>query len=188
MTNKVQIANRALTRLAKDRINSFTENSPEATLVNELYDSVRQEVLDEGSWSFATTRANLALSTETPAYEFTYAFQLPSNFIHMREIPVEDGNIEYQIEGDKLLANVSTLKIKYVKDETNEALWSPKFIKCVYLKLAIEMATSFRRNEVLVKRLIAEYEDAVMEGLARDAQQSSKEELRTNDLIDGRTF
>jgi hypothetical protein len=56
------------------------------------------------------------------------------------------------------------------------------------LKLAIEMATSFRRNEVLVKRLIAEYEDAVMEGLARDAQQSSKEELRTNDLIDGRTF
>lgn len=186
MTNKVQIANRALTRIAKDRINSFTENSPEAILVNELYDSVRREVLDEGPWSFATKRVELAKLTTTPAWGFTAEFELPSDFIQMIEIPEEEGDIDYQVEGFKLLANINSLKIKYTADITNEAIWSPKFIKCVYLKLALEMTTAFRRNETLAKRLAIEYGIALSEGLARDAQQSSKEVLRSGDLIDDR--
>lgn len=186
MTDQVTIINRALIRVAKDRINSIDENTQEAIIANEIWDSCREEVLEEGPWSFAVGRANLALTGNTPTFEYTYEFQLPSDCLRVLELPEVEGDLEYEVEGNKLLTNVSTLKIKYIKNITNTGLFSPSFVKAMYLKLASELATAFRRNETLANKLMQEYENAVDIGLAKDAKQNMKERIIADDLLEER--
>lgn len=59
-TDKVAIANLALSKIGSTRITSFTQTgSNEAAIVNGVYDDILEEVLSEHPWSFAQKRTEL---------------------------------------------------------------------------------------------------------------------------------
>lgn len=64
-SSKVDIANLALGTIGATRITALTQAIEEARVVNNVYDSVRDEVLMEHPWSFAQKRVALVDMTRT---------------------------------------------------------------------------------------------------------------------------
>lgn len=82
--SKIQICNRALTTyLGAGRINSLTEETPEAEQCNLHYDDCLRTMLEEHPWTFATSRQVLAELTNDRPDEWSYRYQRPSNCLRV---------------------------------------------------------------------------------------------------------
>jgi hypothetical protein len=81
MPSKVDIANRALRLIGGERITSFTQGTPNANKVTDLYDELVDDLL-RYPWNFATKRVKLAQSSTAPTFEFDHAYTLPSDWIY----------------------------------------------------------------------------------------------------------
>jgi hypothetical protein len=90
--DQVAICNMALNHLSVGkRIASFTEKSAEARLCASLYDQVKDEVLRDFAWPFATKTATLALVVQQPTFEWGYAYRVPVDCLAARRLL--NGNI-----------------------------------------------------------------------------------------------
>ena len=77
------------------------------------------------------------------------------------------------MEGNKILADTETLKIKYVYEIDEDVKRSPNFDKAWYLVLASEMAYSLTQNGALQGTLFGEAELIAGRASSLNAQGSS---------------
>lgn len=189
MASKVQIANMALVKLGVNPIVSFSDNTDAGKKINLVYDDIVDEVISEGAWASATTRATLARTTNTPEYEYTYEFQLPTNPQVLRVLQINEtlpGEYDYRIEGDKLLANTSSIKIKYIGTLSDSQDYGPYLKKAIEFRLAAELAYPLTGDRGLADRLMQRYFQVRSEGLAFDGTQGSSDMSNSSDLTDVR--
>jgi hypothetical protein len=185
MASDTQICNLALLRLGAASITSLTDNTPEAKLCNILFDDMVDEVIMEGSWSSTIKRVALVKTTNTPAYGFTDEFQLPTSPFCLKVLEINEattGTYDFRIEGDKLLANVSTVSIKYVARLTNTGEFDPMLKRAIVSRLAAELAYPITGSQSVTKDMFALYKQHVQEGLAIDGTQGSGDQTITPDL------
>ena len=76
MASVVSICNSALNQLGAASITALTDNSKNARLCNERYETVRDAVFRSHPWNSLIKRQQLAQDTATPAYGFSYQFTL----------------------------------------------------------------------------------------------------------------
>lgn len=124
-------------------------------------DHSRRLALRLHSWNFATKRVELALLSEAPAFQYTQAFKLPTDFVRLVSVG-ERGTIKnYQLEDSKILTEgeEAPLPIKYIYDFTNVARMDALFIDMWALILAIRISYpltgSSERGQVLENDLEA---------------------------------
>ncbi len=132
------IANRALLLIGQARITSLQEDSKSASVINEVYAQIRDEVLRSRPWNFATSRASLALLAEAPDWGFSSAFQLPNDFLRL--IWPRDDYAQFRIEGDQFLSDSDSALIRYIRQVTDTSLFDPLFTAAFAAKLAAETA------------------------------------------------
>lgn len=93
----VQIANMALTRVGNSRfISNLTETSNEAVVINSLFTSMRELVLEKYEWPFATAYAELGLlhdreddPSDSPlpwSYDWRFTYTYPVDCISARRL------------------------------------------------------------------------------------------------------
>ena len=117
MASVIQICNSALNQLGASSITALTENSKNARLCNERYETVRDAVFRSHPWNCLVKRVQLAKDTETPAWGFTNQYTLPSDCL--RVLQIKDYNLDYKIEGRKLLINEDTVFLIYLAQITD---------------------------------------------------------------------
>ncbi len=189
MASKVQIANRALQRLAVGRITAFTENTKAAKEVNLIFDDVVQEVISEGAWTSTTIRQTLGQDATAPDWGYSYRYVLPTDpkFLGLLEInETAIGEVDYTIENGYLLSNDSSMKIKYKAYVTDAQSYDPQLVKAIVAKLAHDLSYSFTGKEGMKDRLLAEYMNALDTGLATDGLNSNDQGLAGGPLRDAR--
>lgn len=187
MASKVQICNMALSRLGASTITSLTDNTSEAKLCNTFFDDLADRVMIQGSWTSTVQRASLARTTNTPSFGFTYEFQLPVDPKCLKVLNIyEDapGSVDYRIEGDKLLSDSSTVKIRYIAQLTDTEDYDPLLTEAVEVLLASYLALPLAGDKGLADRLKREYFEMVGHNLAIDGQQGSKELVVATDLTE----
>jgi hypothetical protein len=81
MVSAVQICNLGLTKIGEESITALTDDTKTGRLCNLHYAPTRDMVLRDHIWNFSIKRVILALSTDTPAWEYAYQHALPSDFI-----------------------------------------------------------------------------------------------------------
>lgn len=79
----VGIANLALSKIGAKIIASVDENTPNAIKVKTVWDYVLDEVLQAKDWRFSKTRVELATITTEPVFAYSYAYQLPADFLRL---------------------------------------------------------------------------------------------------------
>lgn len=85
--SQVAICNLALHHLATGKqITSLTEKSEEARVCNVFYDQVKDEVLRDFAWPFATVTVTLELVQQQPTFEWGYSYRMPSDCLAARRI------------------------------------------------------------------------------------------------------
>lgn len=176
-----------MARINGSRITSLSDNTNEAKLCNLIYDDLADEVMAEGPWSSTINRASLAVTSNTPAFGYDYEFQLPVSPKCLRVLHINEdvpGSYDHRIEGDKLLANVSTMKIKYIGRITDTASYDIMLKRAIVSRIAAELAYPLTANASLAQKLFEQYRFDVANGLSADGQQGTTEIVSSNDLTD----
>lgn len=182
-TNLVNLFNMALIRIGRDTISSLSEATVEAQKCSIISDEIRMQILTEGPWSFAVKRAELGQLSSTPKFEFDYQHQLPNDFLVLLEInETTSGTYDHRVEGNKILSNITDMKIRYIADEDDETKWSASFKTAFVDRAAAELSYLFRADKNLTQMLFEKYERSVMKGLAIDGKNGANEKIVSPDL------
>ena len=184
MIDKLYVANLALQKIkAKRLISSFTETGPEANAVNTCYDIVRDDLLEENPFTFATKRWVLTETVETPVFTddgCKVAYSLPDDFLKVTAISDRFAfwKIEANATGEKrLVSDTRGLKIKYTFRNDNPATYTSKFLKVLATKLAHELCYHIAEAARYAEMLYQEYERELVSAISSDSQSGSPDQV-----------
>lgn len=178
----VSICNSALIKLGAERISSLTDDNKRARLCNEQYAKIRDDFLRAHPWNFAVARKELGLSaTFTPAFEYDYAFVIPSDVLRILAVDFNlgpaIGEIPWAVEVDDtgvkhLVTNSSTAKIKYIK-RVLEARFDDNFAELLSTKLAADLAYAITQSTSIAELLDKKFREKMREVRSLDAMEGS---------------
>lgn len=179
MASSADIANLALTKLGSaSKITALTDNSVAAIAINSVYEMVRLVELRGHHWSFALKRASLPASATPPAWGYTAAYPLPSDFLRLVQanefylVPaLYDYNtadasaysIETNADGvQSILCDYSApLKIRYVWNARDEGTYDPLFNMAFAARLAYETCEQITGSTSKREQAKADYKEAI---------------------------
>lgn len=157
------ICNQALGRIGSPHVMDINDaNSKSARVCKETFELAVREVAKSGDWNCLKKRLALGRLTEAPAFEWTYQFQLPANFISL----VELNGVEvtgmlgemWEIEGDRLMTDAAEAKVRFIGYDEETHKWDPLFVNAVVVLLASKIALPIRQDDSLAQALLSEYQ------------------------------
>lgn len=154
--SKSDICNLALDYLIRSNEEIIIDIAAPSTSTEQIlarhYDKVRRSVLEQHPWKFATKRAVLTASNDTPEFGYTRAYNLPNDFIRVNTVSTSAYNFyplyedDYAIENNQILTGggaTESLYLRYVYDFTVVAKMTPLFIDLFSVELAHSVCGKF---------------------------------------------
>ncbi len=187
MSSFVEIGSNALRLLGDDPITSLTEDSERARLVNAIYEEVRNEVTRAAMWNCAKDRQVLASLATTPAFGWSYYHQLPSTCLRVIDVLSGDIRIDHEVEGRKIMTDVSSVNLIFLKKITDPNDMDALFIGAYTAKLAAELAEPVTGSRSLAEQMWTLYDRKVREARTIDSQEGTVSNLDVQQLVDART-
>lgn len=163
----VSILSTALIELGEDRITAADQDTERARIVNEVYEDERDALLEEHPWNFALGRAALALLPDAPAFGFSHAHKLPSDFLAVVSVTPD---VEYQVEGDTVLSDEKVIYLRYVRRVEVVGKMPPTFKSALATRIAARVAKKVTGSSAEKERMEALYKDRLRIAKSRDAQ------------------
>jgi len=171
----VDVCNSALQRVGANSIASLSDNSPEARACAVAYDSNRRDELRKHMWNFTLKRVALAPDTTAPAFDYKYAFTLPTDCL--RVVRPSDSYLDWQIEGRKILTNLSSvLYLRYIADIEDCAQWDPTFYNVMAVSLAVDLCEKLTQSNGKKQMLMQEYKETIADARKVDAFESGPQD------------
>lgn len=153
----VQVCNIALRNLREQPIASMTENSEPARLCNAFYADALDYYLARHPHNFALRRAILAQKSEAPAYQYAYAYALPTDPYCIRAYQVWHNGRHWKtgwvVEGRELLTDLDAdIYLRFIARVTDVRQYAPTFVEAFSSHLASLLAYPLTRDEKVVKK------------------------------------
>lgn len=185
MSSKTEIANRALSKLGQPRVSNIdTVNIKSAQIIRNMWDMVRDEMLQAYPWNFAIARASLAKDASAPEWGYNNRYTLPSDFLSLLEIY---NFPQYSIESGYILTNDGgPLKIRYIKRVENTGNFDPLFSAALASKIAFEACEELTQSNTKKEALFTEFEFNIKRAYANDAIQEYPQDLRPDTWLTAR--
>jgi hypothetical protein len=115
----IKICSDALLMLGANPISSFTEGTDEANTCDRLYPDIKIKTMATYPWSFSFKKVQLSRLITTPANEYKYEYQLPSDIIGRPRAVYDSASTyaqprrDYTIQGSKILTNYEKVYADY---------------------------------------------------------------------------
>ncbi len=181
MTSEVSICNQALSLLGAGPITSLDDDTTEAKLCKMNYVPLRDTVLQEHNWSFATKWETLAQLADPPLGEYPNAFVLPPETLIVLFVG-QDYNRQaerWQVEGGMIRTDLTTCKAQLLVQVTDVTRYSPMFVQALVARIAAELATPITESRTLMQSMFTLYDRKVKQAAARDTQQGRTRHMRS---------
>jgi hypothetical protein len=203
MVSEVSIANQALSWLAIDPITSLDDNDRTSQWMRINYPFIRDAVLEERNWTFATARA---VSTVADKDDWGDMFVHPipiswqSVYRCYRNIsrgPLTGGlssqsanqtSDGWRVEGGNVLAYDETVYLWGLLRLTDTGAFSSLFVQALAARLAAEACIPFTENRSLQSDLWNLYSLKLAEAATRDGQQGGNELIISDSLTKVRLY
>nr|BAR34696.1 tail tubular protein A [uncultured Mediterranean phage uvMED] len=192
MASVVQMCNSALNQLGAASITALTDNSKNARLCNERFNTVRDAVFRSHPWNSLIKRLQLAQDAATPAYGFSYQFTLPSDCV--RVLGIDAYNSDHKVEGRKILCNEASIKVNYVSQVTDPNEMDVLLRETISAGLAADLAYAITANLQVSKLMQDKYQFKLSEARHTDASEGYNvnpengqvDQILTEDFINSR--
>ena len=173
MSSEVEIINSALNMLGATNIISRGEDSKSARVSNQRFDAVRDAVFRAHPWNCLMTRINLAADSDTPAFDWSYQFTLPSDPFCLRVMRLDKLDIDFLVEGRKILCDEESINLLYLARVTDPNQWDSLLIETIAARLAADISFSMVQSTSLTANLFAMYENKLSEARFTDATEGT---------------
>lgn len=182
MASNVEIANSALTKVGAARITALTDNVKAAREINAIFELRRDYLLRTHNWSFAMTRTSLPALDETPAWGYTYLYQLPTDCL--RVVQVNDTWVvpgladytsgpdsePYKITGRRIETDIGApLKLRYIKRVTDPAQFDAAFVEVFASDLADQVCEALTQSNTKREATRAVLRQSLLEAVRSNA-------------------
>lgn len=195
MASEVTVCNQALSRLGGNLITSLDDGTTEAILCKANYEPMRDVVMMERYWTFATKRLELPIAAEpVPAptdKQFANAFLIPSevSIVIRASSEVDDrrpNRTPFRVEGQYIISDAETMYVKALVVVVDPNLMSAMFRQALAIRLASEICVALTSSIKTQQSLMQEYTALVLNAEAMDGMQGTTERIRSGDYIDVR--
>lgn len=138
-TSKVAICNRALQKLGAERVESLTQDHPNARSMSAAYDPVRERLIRRHPWNFAIKRESIAADGNGPTWGDWYRYSLPNDFLRLLRDDESGTRLDWKIEGEYILSrDQAPLEIRYLANITTPSTFDVTFREALACALALE--------------------------------------------------
>lgn len=198
--SSVDICNRALQLVGAGAITSLTDGTHEAAECGRCYDIVRQAELRSNSWNFSIKRAVLAPLTGVPLFDYSYAFELPTDCL--RVLLVNDPYLDWSVEGRTILTNAAqspwgfvsgtvdgiplvnpsisgqsaALNLRYISDVTDTTQFDSLFVEGLAAKIGTAICQALTQSNQKLEVLSQIYAETMKTAKRMDAFESLPED------------
>jgi|TARA_R110000796_G_scaffold43790_1_gene107416 hypothetical protein len=186
MASFVEISSNALRLLGDDPITSFGDDTERARLVNAIYEEMRDDVTRAAVWNCCKARQVLAALTETPAFGWGYYHQLPGDNLRVVDVLSGDTRIDHTIEGRRLMTDVSSVNLIYLKRVTDPNDFDALFISALTARIAAELALPISGSNTVATAMWMAYDKKVKEARTIDSQEGTPANLDAQSIMDAR--
>ncbi len=136
-------------------------------------------------WNFALKRVELALSTTTPAYDYAYQFALPVDNLRILETNLSN-TAEWKVENSFLLADSDSVKVRYISQVTDPAIFDSLFTEALSSRLAAELAIPLADSINMSKLMIDLYASKIAEARTMDAVEGTPDNIEADSWLNAR--
>lgn len=186
MTERVDIANIALSLLGEPEVTSLDDDLKQARQVKINYSAARDATLEAHEWSFALTRWRPSPSATPPDFGPAYAFPVPSDVL--RVLSVHDDpffsvteakeQVQWVLEENKILCDEQVIYCRGIKRVTEEGRFSPLFVHALAAKIAFFIALNLTASAEIQSTMAAVYAGFIKEARSRDGVQGRNKRIR----------
>lgn len=171
--DKLSICNSALMRCGAEPILALTDESKRAKAVVSQFETTLKELLVDSPWNFATARAELVVSSDAPLFGYKYKFELPEDCLKVLEL---QDKIPYRVETGFIHCDEgTTIKIKYIFNNTDAETYSGAFVKALSLKLAEDISYLLVQSASLQGAIAQEAERYLRKARSMNSQEGTPE-------------
>lgn len=179
MATAVSICSNALQQLGAGSFTDFNEASSDGAniqlvkLCDDFWPVVRRRVLRSNSWSECTKRVVLSPSVNAPAFGYAHQFPIPGDWLRTETLEDSNGNIleNYVVENRNILSDDSVLYLKYIFDQEDPAFYSSTLVDILELAMVAKLAYPVTKSTSLAEGAKQEYEYALRNARAHDANE-----------------
>jgi hypothetical protein len=188
--SKIRIANRACIEMGVKTISSANDGSSAASIIfaQGLYDDCRQELLEDGMFSFATQTLSIGQLSTVPI-DFgdgaLIAYAVPALYLRLYKLNFPNAQVYQQNLGGQnvIISDTAGLIVKAIIDNDDPTTYTAK----ARLALAFKIASSayFKLVEVGQKgqELRLMYEKSLMSAIADDSQGSTPDQVNADNIF-----
>lgn len=144
-----------------------------------VYDLTLDATLRAHPWNFAVSRAQLAQLMEKPISDYSAQFQRPADWLRTLSVDCDD----YRHEGDRILANASSLCLRYVKRVTDPNLYDALFVNALARHLASKIAYPITKSTSLADSMFNLYIQELGQATRTEAQEEPADDMPESELI-----
>lgn len=186
-TSKVAIANLALQKLGVKRIESLTQDAPNARSVNNCFTSLQDSLLRRYDWSFAIKRASIAADGEYDEWGDWDAYSKPNDYIRLLRDNESGVHVDWKIEGDFILSrDGSPLEIRYIARIEDPNKFDAAFVEALACSIAAQCCEEITGSTTKLKSIEAARDAAIDEGYRTGAIEKEASEQPEDDWIAAR--
>lgn len=184
MASEVSICNQAISWLGGNLIINLDDDTTEAILCNANYDLLRDAVLEEGKWTFATRRMELVLSGSPPPSGYEQAFTIPPEVLTViMATPFQNNkniteDFDWRREEEFVVCDVERVWIKAIVRIVDVSKFSPMFNQALASRIAADIAVPLTESTKKEANMWAKYNDAIAGALAVDGMQGKSDRIR----------
>ena len=188
MASVVDICNTALNQLGASTILTLTEDSKNARLCNARYTQIRDAVFRSHPFNCLQKRVELSSSTTTPAWGYSFQYDLPGDCLRL--LRILDYDSDHKVEGRSILSNNSSMKILYISRITDPNQYDELLRETISAALAADIAYAITSNNTTQQNMIALHQDKLRDARFVDSTEgyNTTQEDGMTDVIDAGTF
>lgn len=183
----IAICSNALQLLGDAPIASFSlSEGKRAQTAGNLWPQARDFILRRHVWACTRKRDILAPDATAPAFDWSYSFTLPGDWIRTLQIGRRGERIDYELQGRKILAQQRALYIVYQYALEDPIQWDNAMVDAAVAEMAARMAYPITQSASLAQLKRQEADDAMRLAKAVNGQDNPPEEWADSPFVDVR--
>lgn len=175
-------------------IQNANQSDKNTVVLNEFYDSAKEQVLKDFDWNFANSYRELSLTGNIPLNpKFLYEYDYPNDCVFAREIiPYVDKEVvEFEIaanaSGQKVInTNQTPCVLRYTKLVENETYFSTEFVMALCWYLAFLSAPAITGNRSIQNDCLNVYTNILAKAKVMNASEGYIKNVENCSWFDAR--